>query len=159
MWHVSHLRIVLTTLRQPYINLKKYCFMIDSLVFLGFDLISTGIRVDDENIKTIQEWPIPKSLQEVRNSHGLTSFYHLFIRNFSCIITTPLSDYMKRSEFKWTPEAQKRFQLVKDKLSNAPGLSLRALIYAYIKGSFLNSFRHTKKYIDYIFSHRKVHLK
>ena len=79
--------------------------MIDSLVFLGFDLISAGIRVDDENIKAIQEWPIPKSLQEVRNSHGLTSFYHLFIRNFSCIITAPLTDYMKSSEFKWTPEA------------------------------------------------------
>ena len=79
--------------------------MIDSLAFLGFDLISTGIRVDDENIKAIQEWPMPKSLQEVRNSHGLTSFYHLFNRNFSCIITTPLTDYMKRSEFKWTPEA------------------------------------------------------
>ena len=62
--HIMHLMAVLTTLRgeKLYINLKKCSFMTNSLVFLGFVLTSTGIQVDEEKIKAIRDWPIPRNL-------------------------------------------------------------------------------------------------
>ena len=54
-----------------------------SLIFLGFVVSGDGIRVDEEKIKAIQDWPTPKSVPEIRSFHGLATF---FIHNFSTIV-------------------------------------------------------------------------
>ncbi|XP_059458391.1 uncharacterized protein LOC132187986 [Corylus avellana] len=45
------------------------------LLFLGFVVGADGIRVDEEKVRAIQEWPTPKSVGEVRSFHGLATFY------------------------------------------------------------------------------------
>ena len=76
--HIDHLHYVLTVLRKEklYANLKKCSFCMDKVVFLGYVVSVKGIEVDEENVKTIKEWPTPKSITEVRSFHGLASFYH-----------------------------------------------------------------------------------
>ncbi|XP_027062028.1 uncharacterized protein [Coffea arabica] len=44
-----------------------------------------GIHVDEEKIKSIQEWPTPTSVSDVRSFHGLASFYRRFVKDFSTI--------------------------------------------------------------------------
>ena len=64
---------------ELYINVKKCSFMTMNLIFLGFVVSSQGIYVDEEKIRAIGDWPIPKSATEVRSFHDLAVFYWRFI--------------------------------------------------------------------------------
>ncbi|PIK38261.1 hypothetical protein BSL78_24898 [Apostichopus japonicus] len=59
--HLQHLEQVLETLKAEnlYANLKKCTFCTDQVVFLGFVVSSQGLKVDEEKIKAIQDWPTP----------------------------------------------------------------------------------------------------
>ena len=67
------------------INLKKCSFAKKELVYLGFVVSPEGLEMDPKKVKTILEWPTPRSATEVRSLHGLVSFYRNFIKNFSGI--------------------------------------------------------------------------
>jgi hypothetical protein len=76
---------------------------------------SNELKMDPEKVKAIREWPSPKSIFEVRSFHGLTSFYRKFIRNFSEIGAQMMDTVKKRHKyFKWTEEAEKRFNMLKE---------------------------------------------
>ena len=124
--HVVHLKSVLDVLRKEklFANLKKCTFCTDKLVFLGFVVSAKGIEVDEEKVKAIQEWPSPTTISQVRSFHGLASFYRRFVRDFSSL-AAPLTEVIKKNvPFKWEEEQEKAFNLIKEKLTNAPLLVL-----------------------------------
>ncbi|KAL5738445.1 hypothetical protein ACOSP7_031206 [Xanthoceras sorbifolium] len=124
--HVVHLKSVLDVLRKEklFANLKKCTFCTNKLVFLGFVVSAQGIQVDEEKVCAIQEWPSPTTIGNVRSFHGLASFYRRFVKDFSSL-AAPLTEVIKKNVgFKWGEEQEKAFQLIKQKLTNAPLLSL-----------------------------------
>ena len=54
-----------------------------------------GIRVDPKKVETIQNWPQPKSVPEVRSFLGLAGFYRKFVKNFSRI-ALPLTILLRK---------------------------------------------------------------
>ncbi|CAN7012143.1 unnamed protein product, partial [Brassica oleracea var. botrytis] len=54
-----------------------------------------GLRVDEEKIKAIQDWPSSTTVGEVRSFHGLAGFYRRFVPNFSTI-AAPLTEVIKK---------------------------------------------------------------
>ncbi|RDX89062.1 Retrovirus-related Pol polyprotein from transposon 17.6, partial [Mucuna pruriens] len=115
-YHLLHFKSMLEVTRKEtfYANLDKCTFCTHEVVFLGYVVCSHGVKV-----KSIQEWPTPKTVREVMCFHGLSSFYKRFIRDFSTL-AAPLNEIIKKLE-----ESQERsFQALKDNLTYAPILAL-----------------------------------
>lgn len=76
--------------------------------------------MDQEKVKAIMDWPIPKKVNEVRNLHDLASFYRRFVKSFSTIVS-PVHEVVKKNvDFKRVKEQETSFRELKNKLSNAP---------------------------------------
>uniref|UniRef100_A0A2N9I3J9 CCHC-type domain-containing protein n=1 Tax=Fagus sylvatica TaxID=28930 RepID=A0A2N9I3J9_FAGSY len=123
--HVMHLRRVFELLREKklYANLKKCSFCVNSVTFLGYIVSDEGISMDEEKIRAIMEWPIPKTVGEVRSFHGLATFYRRFVKGFSAI-AAPLTDCLKKDNFEWGESTELAFNTLKTALTTAPILSL-----------------------------------
>jgi hypothetical protein len=132
--HIRHLNLVLRRLQweKLLINLKKCSFMETKLICLGFLISSNELEMDPENVREIREWPSPRSVFEVRSFHGLESFYRKIISNFSSVCA-PILDTVnkKHRSFNWTIEAEKRFIVLKEKITEQ-----LILVLSYFKKTF-----------------------
>ncbi|RDX97909.1 Retrovirus-related Pol polyprotein from transposon gypsy, partial [Mucuna pruriens] len=87
-------------------------FYTTKVTFLGFVLSSKGVHMDKEKVKTIQNWPTPTNISDVRSSYGWESFYRHFVKDFS-IIASPLNEIIKNGiGFKRRDLLEKAFQTV-----------------------------------------------
>jgi hypothetical protein len=87
---------------------------------LGYVVGVKGIEVDEEKVRAIKKWPIPKSISDVRSFHGLASFYRRFVKDFSTS-ATPLIEIVKKDVgFKWGKAQEDAFNVIKDRLCSAP---------------------------------------
>ena len=69
-WEIcSHLRVMLEVLSENklFINFKKYSWLIERLLFLGYVVSFERILVYVEKVKVIHEWPTPKTVGDVRS--------------------------------------------------------------------------------------------
>ena len=123
--HLDHLRQVCLILQREslYANPKKCAFMTSHVTFLGFIVSSDGVSADPEKVRAIVEWPEPRTLHDVRSFHGLATFYRRFVRGFSSI-TAPITDCIRKGVFEWTKAASTAFQLLKERMTQAPILRL-----------------------------------
>ncbi|XP_018510885.1 uncharacterized mitochondrial protein AtMg00860-like [Brassica rapa] len=136
--HIRHLTDVLTVLRRDklFATLKKCDFGSSYVQFPGYIVSDQGLVVDPRKISAIKSWPTPRTTTEVRSFHGLASFYSRFVSQFSSLMAPhgrfvsqfsslmALTDTIRDGRFVWTPEAERAFVLIKDKLCSAPFLAL-----------------------------------
>ena len=107
-----------------FANLEKCTFAKDKVIFLGYVVSKHGVEVDQSKIESIQNWPIPMNVSQVRSFHGLARFNRRFVPNFSTIVA-PLNDLTKRGVvFEWGAAQDHAFDELKRLLTSAPLLAL-----------------------------------
>jgi hypothetical protein len=76
--HRKHLRAVFQCLREHklYVNLKKCTFGAAEIPVLGCHVGRHGVRVDDEKVKAVCDWPVPTSVKDMRKFLGLANYLH-----------------------------------------------------------------------------------
>ncbi|GKA30183.1 RNA-directed DNA polymerase [Tanacetum coccineum] len=106
--------------QKLYANGKNCHFLV---TFLGYIVISSGIKMDPAKVEAIIIWPTPSTIHDIHSFHGLASFDWCFIQNFSSIIAS-LTECMKGDRFTWTSEVAKDFEILKAKVTEASVLAL-----------------------------------
>jgi len=54
-----------------------------------------GIKIEEEKVKGVLDWPTPKEVKNVQKFLGLASYYQQFIKNF-IIISRSLHNMVKK---------------------------------------------------------------
>ncbi|GJY73055.1 putative reverse transcriptase domain-containing protein [Tanacetum coccineum] len=134
-----------------------------SNIYSKIDL--SGIHVDLAKIEAVKNWAFPTTLSEIRQFLGLTGYYRRFIKGFSKIAKPMTELTQKNKKFNWGEEQESAFQLLKQKLCDAPILALPEgsddfVVYcdASIKGLGVVLMQRTKV-IAYASRQLKVHEK
>ncbi|GJS76205.1 retrotransposon-related protein [Tanacetum coccineum] len=122
-WH--HLECVLQVMRENtlYAKQSKCAFAVSEVEYLGHVISAEGVSTDKSKIQAMKEWPIPKTVKQLRGFLGLTGYYRRFIRHYA-IISKPLTQLLKKQSFLWNESAQMAFETLKSAMINAPVLSL-----------------------------------
>jgi hypothetical protein len=124
--HGVHLKLILELLGKEklYAKFSKCDFWLQQVHFLGHVVNSNGIHVDPSKIEAVKNWKTPNSPSEIRSFLGLAGYYRRFIENFSKIAKPLTSLTQKDKKFDWDEEQEEAFEALKDKLCNAPILTL-----------------------------------
>lgn len=93
---LSNLKIILETLRNANfkIQLDKSEWLKPEVEFLGFIVSRNGLKPNPKKIESIQNYPEPSSLKELRAFLGLSGYYRRFVKNYSKI-AKPLTKFLK----------------------------------------------------------------
>jgi hypothetical protein len=95
--HVDHVKEVLRRLRQAklFVKLSKCEWHTRHTEYLGYTISPKGVSIDPERVKTIQDWPLPRNVRDIRIFIGFMNYYRRFIKNFSRIVL-PLTNLTKK---------------------------------------------------------------
>jgi hypothetical protein len=122
--NVRHVDKVLQLLKeqQLYAKPSKCFFGVKEVEYLGHIVSHEGVKVDPNNIKAMMDWPIPKTLNNLRGFLGLIGYYRKFVQNYGRIVA-PLMTLTKKDAFAWTPKETKSFEQIKEVTCKAPILT------------------------------------
>ena len=124
--HEKHVEEVLSILRKEKLYAKESkCEMFQGEVeFLGHRVGHKGIRMMEDKVEAIKEWPTPVKVTDVRSFLGTAGYYHKFIKDFSGL-ALPLTHLTKNDvKFEWGQKQQEAFDSIKAAISTAPVLAL-----------------------------------
>jgi len=94
--HIEHITTIINALHDANMKIanEKSHFFSTSIEFLGHIIKNGRITVDPRKTETIQNYPIPKTLKELRSFLGLTGYYRKFIRDYAKIVK-PLTIHLR----------------------------------------------------------------
>ena len=119
---LEHLEEIFTRLRAAGLKLKleKCCFFKKHIQYLGHLISADGIQPLREKLESITKIPAPRNPKEVKQFLGLVGYYRKFVPRFADISRVLTHLTKKDVEFKWMPECENCFQIVKEFLQQAP---------------------------------------
>jgi hypothetical protein len=124
--HEQHLRQLFERLQEygVLINTAKCVFGRPEVSFLGYTVSATGVRPLDSKVSAINEYPVPKTVKELRRFLGMMNFYRRFLPG-AALLQAPLNSLLAGPKTKGshpiepTPGFLEHFNKCKTSLSQA----------------------------------------
>ena len=121
---LDHLEVVLQRFQEFGLKLKprKCAFFLSEAKFLGRLATRDGVHVTDEHVRTVKEWPTPKSKKELQQFLGFLNYHRGFIQGLAGM-SAPLYELTGlRVDWRWKEEHQKAFEQLKKVMTCPPVL-------------------------------------
>ena len=116
---------------------SKCEFFKDRISYLGHIVSKDGVETDPKKIQVIVDWPVPRTVHDVRSFLGFPNYYRKFMYRYSQIVK-PLNKLIsgenakkKKAPVDWQNCHQEAFDKLKGLCSKAP-----ILAYAYYTKPF-----------------------
>jgi hypothetical protein len=85
--------------------------------YLGHICTPLGVKPDPKKVRAIEDYPVPKTVRDIRSFIGLAGYYRRHVRDFAKL-AQPLTNLTKKDvPFTWTNEHQLAFENLKQILS------------------------------------------
>jgi len=78
-----------------YVKPEKCKWKVREVRFLGVVIREDGIKMEEEKVKGVLDWPTPKCVKDIQKFLGLANYYCRFIKGF-VFIARPLHDMVKK---------------------------------------------------------------
>jgi transposase InsO family protein len=120
--HARKLQAIFERLEQANFRIQpeKCVFATDTVEYLGHICTPEGIRPDPKKIRAIENYPVPKTIRDIRAFIGLAGYYRRHVPGFA-ELSKPLTNLTKKDvPFEWTKEHQQVFEELKRILSTEP---------------------------------------
>ena len=81
------------------------------------------IKMEEEKVKGVLDWPTPKCVKDVQKFLGLANYYCQFIKRFA-LVARPLHDMVKKDKkWEWIERQEKVFRELKEWFTKEPVLA------------------------------------
>ena len=78
--------------------------------------------MEEEKVKEVLEWPMPKSVKDVQKFLGLANYYCRFIERFA-MVARLLHDLVKKDKkWNWMEKEERAFKELKERFTKEPVL-------------------------------------
>ena len=117
---------------------NKCFFAIESFRYLGFQFDREGIKLTDERVKALVEFPPPQTVKSLQRYLGSLAYIRIFYPNLASD-TAPLTSLLqKNKEYIWTEEHQRCYEKIQKTVQSNLQLSYHKrgdTVYAYCDSS------------------------
>lgn len=123
--HLSHLEQLFTRMKQYgiLVNTAKCVFGAKEVSFLGYSISASGTKPLDSKVQAIKDFPVPKTIKQLRRFLGMLNFYRRFLPNIAQIqapLNALLAGTVKGSQpVDISGDAYTAFEKCKESLSTA----------------------------------------
>ncbi|MBW0494213.1 hypothetical protein O181_033928 [Austropuccinia psidii MF-1] len=112
--NVTHVSTVL------FAKAYKFLFHVSSVEYLGYFVSCEGLKMDQEKVQQILNWPPPRNLKALQSFLGFDNFYHRLIKNYSKK-TSSLTSFLKKDfRFALNEETLSKFHQLQEALTTTP---------------------------------------
>ena len=133
--HIEHVKAVLDRLadHELFINPDKCTWMVDEVDFLGYHLRAgegaVELMIQENKVRAVTDWPVPKTISQLRSFLGTANFSRPFVKDFSTIAAPMTSATAgkfksKNAAVTWGEKEQASFEAMKRALTSAPALAV-----------------------------------
>jgi len=107
-----------------YVKPEKCKWKVREVGFLGVVIELEGIKMEEEKMKGVLDWPTPKCVKDVQKFLELANYYCRFIEGFASI-AKPLYDMVRKDQkWDWTEKQEKAFRELKGRFTKEPMLAV-----------------------------------